>query len=288
MNKINNLVKKGMNGLKSQKHRGENKQSSQERQLNVQEKLQKCSLCQDRGIIIENDGAKPCPCMKQKSFLNRFKNAHFTREMLKSSFEKFNFDYYDRNSMDRVKNISYYDSAMIAYNAARNFVTDFLKDAHTDGLLLTGQVGSGKTYLACCIANALMDKGVSVLMVVVPDLLDEIKATYDQGRSGSDYSEQQLLDSARQVDVLILDDLGAHNYTDWTRNKIFSIINYRLNNQLPTIITSNLSLKELKEYLGERTTSRIIQMCRVYRLIVDRDIRIVKRHEKEILNLIQR
>jgi len=250
--------------------------------------VQKCSLCQDRGIIVKDDEASPCSCMKQKSFLNRFKNAHFTKEMLDCNFEKFNFEYYNRNCIDRVKNISYFDSAMIAFKAAQTFVSDYLQDSHTDGLLFTGQVGSGKTYLACCIANALMDRGVSVLMVVVPDLLDEIKATYDQCRSGSDFSEQQLLDSARQVEVLILDDLGAHNYTEWTRNKIFSIINYRLNNRLPTIITSNLSLKELKEYLGERTTSRIIQMCRVYRLMVDRDIRIVKRHEKEIHNLIHR
>ncbi|MHB8172648.1 MAG: ATP-binding protein [Thermincolia bacterium] len=288
MDNLDNLIKKRINRLDNQKQKLVKNLKSQVQEGKVQVQGQKCTLCQDRGIIIDTDGAKPCPCMKQKSFLNRFKSAHFTREMLNCSFDKFNFDYYDRNSLDRVKNISFYDSAMIAYNAAKKFIADFFQDANTDGLLLTGQVGSGKTYLACCIANTLMDKGVSVVMVVVPDLLDEIKATYDQGRSGSDFSEQQLLDSARQVDVLILDDLGAHNYTDWTRNKIFSIINFRMNHQLPTIITSNLSLKELKEYLGERTTSRIIQMCRVYRLMVDRDIRIVKRHEKEILNLIQR
>jgi len=89
------------------------------------------------------------------------------------------------------------------------------------------------------------------------------------------------MDSARRVHVLILDDLGAHNYTEWTRNKLYSIINYRLNNNLPTVITTNLDLAELEEYLGERTTSRIIQMCRIFRLMVETDIRIVKRREKE-------
>jgi len=76
------------------------------------------------------------------------------------------------------------------------------------------------------------------------------------------------------VPLLILDDLGAHNYTDWTRNKLFSIINYRLNYMLPTIITTNINLEDLEHFLGERTTSRIIHMCHPYRLLVEVDIRV--------------
>jgi len=78
-----------------------------------------------------------------------------------------------------------------------------------------------------------------------------------------------------------VDDLGAHNYTDWAKNKLYTIINYRLNNRLPTLITSNLDLNDLEQYLGQRTTSRIIQMCKFYRLLVETDIRMLMRRERD-------
>ena len=148
-------------------------------------------------------------------------------------------------------------------------------------MLFTGQVGSGKTYLACCIANALLKKGKGVLFAVVPDLLDEIRSTYDPGRSSGELTEFDHVERARQAPLLVLDDLGAHNYTDWTRNKIYSIINYRLNHRLPVVATTNISPENLEGYLGERTTSRLLEMCRPYRLLVDLDIRAVQRKEKD-------
>jgi DNA replication protein DnaC len=141
-------------------------------------------------------------------------------------------------------------------------------------------VGSGKTFLACCIANALLEKGCSVLFLVVPDLLDYLRSTYDSNRGPGEVTEQEILDTACKVPLLILDDLGAHNYTEWVRNKLYSILNFRLNHFLPVVITTNINLEDLEEYLGERTTSRIYQMCRPYRLLVDIDIRVLQRQGK--------
>ena len=122
-----------------------------------------------------------------------------------------------------------------------------------------------------------MEAQLQVLFLVVPDLLDELRATYK-----SEINEMDLLDSARTIPFLILDDLGAHNYTDWTRNRIYSIINYRMNELLPTIITSNLSLDEMEDYIGLRTTSRIIQSSRIFRLTVEKDIRHQMYYEREL------
>jgi len=240
-----------------------------------------CDLCGDRGIILQGEVAVPCSCSRQKAIARLFKNSRLPQKLLNCSLSNFNFKYYARNCLDMDKGVSYYELAQLAFQASKKFIAKFLQDPHTDGLLFAGHVGSGKTFLACSIANALLKKGKVALFVVVPDLLDQIRSTYDVARYSSDYTEFDLVDTARQVPLLILDDLGAHNYTEWSRNKIYSIINYRLNHSLPIIVTTNITPEDLEEYLGERTTSRLLEMCKPYRLLVDIDIRAVQRKEKD-------
>lgn len=242
-----------------------------------------CEFCGDRGIVILNgEVAAPCSCVKQSSLKNLFRHANLPENFINCSLEKFNFKYYAKNFTDPETGLSSLELAKIAHKAAGGFIKRFLKDPKTDGLLFTGKVGSGKTYLACSIANALIKHGRLALFIEVSDLLDRIRSTYDPGRSPDQLSEFQLLDTARQVPLLVLDDLGAHNYTEWTKNKIYSIINYRLNQRLPVIVTTNIKLDEITEYLGERTTSRLLEMCSPYRLTVDIDIRAVRRKEKDL------
>jgi len=241
-----------------------------------------CEVCGDRGIILHDEVAVPCSCVKRTHINNLIRNANMPENFINCSLERFNFRYYPKDSIDPETGLSCLELAKIAHRAAGDFIKRFLKDPKTDGLLFTGKVGSGKTYLACSIANALIKQGRLVLFVEVSDLLDRIRSTYDPGRSPDDLSEFQLLDTARQVPLLILDDLGAHNYTEWTKNKIYSIINYRLNQRLPVIVTTNIKLDEIKEYLGERTTSRLLEMCRLSKLMVDIDIRAVRRQEKDM------
>jgi len=235
-----------------------------------------CPLCQDRGIILEGDAARPCGCMLQKKMANQFRNARVSRDLVNCTFDNFRLDYYSspQESVDR----AHFENAQRAVKAAQEFVQRCTQNPYGLGLLFTGPVGSGKTYLAAAIANYLMAVDRQVLFLVVPDLLDELRATYDKR---SETTEADLLDTARTIPILVLDDLGAHNYTEWTRNRLYSIINFRMNEQLPTVITSNLSLDQMEEYLGDRTTSRLLLMSRVFRLTCAEDIRLRKYQERE-------
>lgn len=238
-----------------------------------------CPKCRDRGLILRGEVAVPCECVKKSALLFRIAQAQLTPLMREYTFERFDFRYYSRTRKDGAKGISYRESAQRAYDAAREFVALFLAGKATEGLIFTGPVGAGKTFLACCIANAVLLAGKEVLFVAVPDFLDEIRATYDDGVV--EHSEHELLSIAKSVPLLILDDLGAFIYTEWARQKIYSILNHRLNHCLPVVVTTNVALEDLEEYLGERTTSRLIEMCRPYRLLVEHDIRFVRRQEKE-------
>lgn len=232
-----------------------------------------CPYCQERGLIIHGNFAVPCRCMQQKALANRWREALLPPRMRSCTFANFNLRYYSREL--KSEGATYYEKARAALQAARNFVEEFKTNPHTDGLLFAGAVGSGKTFLACCVANALLADGYTVLFVVVPDWLDKL---YEAQRSGEE--ESDVLTLAREVPLLILDDLGAHNYNDWVRNRLYSLLNYRLNYCLPVIVTTNLGLEELSAKLGNRITSRLLQMCRPYQLVVEMDIRLVERLNK--------
>lgn len=240
--------------------------------------MESCPVCHDRGVIVRDRVAVPCRCLARRALVNRFRYSGLPGRLRECTFERFDFKYYSRSG--RQDRPSAYELARRAFQAARDFVQNFKRDPRLDGLLITGPVGSGKTFLAACITNSLLQDGFTVLFAVVPDLLDRLRATYDQSRAPGAYTEQDIMDAAREVPLLVLDDLGAHNYTDWTRNRLYSILNYRLNHRLPVVITTNISLENLEAYLGERTTSRICQMCWSCRLDVELDIRVVQRREK--------
>ena len=114
------------------------------------------------------------------------------------------------------------------------------------------------THLAVAVMNELMTrKRVPSLFVTVPELLDNMRGAYnDPGRDIDDW-----MDSVKNADLLLLDDLGAERANEWVRERIFVIVNHRYREELPTIFTSNTGPKDLAAQLGERTASRIIAMC---------------------------
>ena len=116
-------------------------------------------------------------------------------------------------------------------------------------LVLKGGFGCGKTHLAAAIANYQIERGHPALFVVVPDLLDHLRAAFSPT---SEITYDERFEAVRTAPLLILDDLGTHSATPWAQEKLYQIFNYRYNAQLPTVITTNHELEEIDLRLRSR------------------------------------
>ena len=232
--------------------------------------MYQCKKCHDKGIVLHESTAHRCSCWSQKMLNLKIKKANLGVNFNDAKFSNFKLNYYP-NTMPSEGGATYRERANTALLAAKGFVNDINTNQVKKGLFFCGPVGSGKTFLALALARELVLNNHDLLFVVVPDFLDALRFTFDKNDNG--LTEKDLIDVVWNIPILILDDLGAHNYTEWTVNKIYSLLNYRLNHKLPTIITSNLTLNELESLLGDRTCSRIIALCTIFRLLAPKDIR---------------
>ena len=127
----------------------------------------------------------------------------------------------------------------------------------TGWLFLLGTFGCGKTHLAAAVAHEAVGRGLHTYFAIAPDLLDQLRATFDPA---AEISYDTRFEAVRTIPLLILDDLGTENTTPWAREKLYQIFNHRYNYRLPTVITSNVDL----ESLDPRISSRICDpaLCR--------------------------
>jgi DNA replication protein DnaC len=120
-----------------------------------------------------------------------------------------------------------------------------------DWLVIAGHTGRGKTRLAAAIANYARESGKQAMFVVVPDLLDRLRSAYNPQNPAS---FDTMFDQVRNAPLLVLDDLGAQSGTPWADEKLFQLINHRYNACLPTVITTNLTVRDLDARLASRLT----------------------------------
>lgn len=124
------------------------------------------------------------------------------------------------------------------------------------GLMFYGNVGSGKTFIASCIANALIDKGYPCLVTNFPRLVNTISGMYE--------SKQRYIDGLNDFDLLVIDDLAAERDTEYMNETVQNIIDSRYRSGKPLIVTTNLTESELKNTVDtkkQRTYSRLREMC---------------------------
>ena len=139
---------------------------------------------------------------------------------------------------------------------------------NSTGLLLWGDVGTGKSFIAGCIANALLDKGVPVIMTNFARLLNKLTDMYAGDRNA-------YIDSFKRYPLMIIDDLGVERNSEFAREQVFSVIDSRYRSELPMIVTTNLTLEELQhpeDLSRSRIYDRVLERCLPIR-INDQNIR---------------
>lgn len=129
------------------------------------------------------------------------------------------------------------------------YISEFIKnydnkEIESKGLYLTGSFGTGKTYIVSAVLNEMAKRGVKSTIIYYPEFLRDLKSSFG-------YNSDEKYIAAKTSPILFLDDIGAENCSSWSRDDILgTILQYRMEQHLPTFFTSNLSLKELEEHLS--------------------------------------
>lgn len=160
---------------------------------------------------------------------------------------------------------------------AKNYADKF-EELNDTGLVLYGSVGTGKTYSACCIANALIDKGYKVLVTNFPKIANELQSTFEK---------QEYIDNLVGFDLLVIDDLASERRTEYMDEMVTNVIDSRYRNGKPVIITTNLTADEMvysEDVNRQRIYSRLYEMCVFYEVKGD-DRR--KSKQKDFKNILE-
>ena len=200
-----------------------------------------CADCEDTGYI----GGQKCHCFKQEALSLLYDKSNLKEYLDSIDFSMISDQYYEGEDL-----VHFRDS----YQKSINFVNNFNNDYQN--LYFYGTVGTGKSFLSSCIAKALMQKGYSVIYFSASGLMDTISnySFNHKQRSETESGYHDIYD----CDLLIIDDLGTESINDFTISQLFTCLNERSLRKKSVIISTNLSLKELRDYYSERIFSRIV------------------------------
>ncbi len=206
-----------------------------------------CEKCCDEGFI---DG-KMCDCMKNMLRKECYKRLNNISPLELSSFENFDISYYPDVSTEASKR-SARESMRRIFEYCKKYAEDFSK--RSPSLLMMGNPGLGKTHLSLAIANEVIKKGYGVIYVSTQNMVTQMEKEKFQSYKSDGGSERHFID----CDLLIVDDLGTEYATAFSNASIYNVVNSRIMMGKPTIISTNLTIKELEKYYTPRTVSRIM------------------------------
>lgn len=221
-----------------------------------------CDACRDTGFI----GSRRCKCHKELLKEIERKNLSKIAPLKECTFDRFNPAYYpDSERAEKIK------------ESCWRYATKFTSSS--PNILFMGKTGLGKTHLTLAIANVVINRGFSVVYGTAHNILSDLQSENFGRTDNLRYYERAVLN----CDLLIIDDLGTEFKNSYTVACLFNIINTRLSERRPTIISTNYSAEELEAEYGQRITSRIA--CEYNKLmLLGEDIRYIKTEEKKSKN----
>lgn len=224
-----------------------------------------CTSCGDTGFT---DDGKRCQCHKMLILKFMGKNSNLTEHMLRQNFESFDLSLFKGQSVSKPGDVLKVMSRLC--EKAMKFSDEF--DKTGENLLIKGNAGTGKTFIASCIANRALERGKSVYYQSAFKLFE----MFENAKFHHIEDENEALKYVYDVDLLIIDDIGTEFITQYTAAIFFDIISSRLNAGRSTIITTNLELEDIDETYSTRVASRLIGDYTVLP-VIGNDIRHIKK-----------
>lgn len=222
-----------------------------------------CIKCKDTGFLPES--RTKCSCFIEAQTRLLFEQSGIFDLIQIQNFDTLSFEYFNES-----ESASYSSSLNISRNFIRNFNSDY------QNLVFYGNVGTGKTFLSCCIAKELMENGFSVSYCSADKLFKDMTDL----RFGNDKDEYfSFIEDINQCDLLIIDDLGTEAITERVKADLFTCLNNRELLKKATLISTNLTLDELNRRYSERIFSRVsshFTFCK----FEGRDIRMLKKFQE--------
>ena len=219
-----------------------------------------CPKCKDTGFI----GIEKCSCFKSKLIKLYYKDSDLEEAVKTNNFKNFNINLYPNHKLNDERYTPRKNIEDILEYLTGEYLPNF-KNSNTN-LLFYGNSGTGKTFLSWCIAKELLDKGFLVVYKTSDDLLRALKDI----KFNNDTDLENLLINC---DLLIIDDLGSEQITDFSSTELFTLINKKILKNKKMLISTNLSLPLISKRYSERISSRIIGEFKLFKFFAE-DIRI--------------
>ncbi len=228
------------------------------------EPLYTCPDCRDTGYVVNADGLREkCHCFRMQEITILYEQSNIQSLIARENFSTLSSHYYQGEDLKR-------------FNAAVSFSREFVQNFKQDyrNLLFYGTVGTGKSFLSGCIANELLKQGCSVIYFSASGLFDTLaRYAFD-----AKLKEEQhcFCRDLHGCDLLIIDDLGTEMTNNFVSSQLFVCLNERHMRQKSTIISTNLTLEEIRDRYSDRIFSRITSGFTL-RKLTGPDIRIYKK-----------
>ena len=201
-----------------------------------------------------------CNCEKAVQFWKKFDFEQEEKQRQEKYRKMINNIYKDNYMKKRLQkynfeNVSdtYEDTFVI--NQLIKFADLSIKSEMKNGLIIFGNIGYEKTYLAACIANKMIEQNKIALMEKSSSIIDRIKGSFNK----EGLSEMEIIELYSNVDMLIIDDFGNENISKWALEKLYKIISNRYDNELPIVITTRYNKEQLIEQLSTENDTEIAE-----------------------------